>query len=87
MNSLREEARVVSDAIGGALKDKKLDGRTMRRVQTLVDRLTNMDLMGDTKLRDAALALSVSPTTERAKELKQIATNVTTENVRALLLD
>ena len=59
----------------------------MRRVQTLVDRLTNMDLMGDTKLRDAALALSVSPTPERAKELKQIATNVTTDSVRALLLD
>jgi len=87
MNSLREEARVVSDSIGSALREQKLDGRTMRRVQTLVDRLTNMDLMGDTKLRDAALALSVSPTPERAKGLKQVATDVTTENVRALLLD
>ena len=87
MNSLREEARVVSDAIREASVGQNLDGRTMRRVQTLVDRLTNMDLMGDTKLRDAALALSVSPTPERAIALKQVATDVTEDDVRAILLD
>ena len=42
MNSLRSESREVAGAVEKAVDDGTLDGRTMRRVQTLIDRLQNM---------------------------------------------
>jgi len=87
VNSLRDEARTAADAIQTAVTDGTLDGRTMRRVQTLIDRLTNMDLTGDADLRSAAFAVVSNPSTATASALKSAATAVSLDDVRAVVLD
>jgi hypothetical protein len=87
MNGLRLEARDVADTIRKATDDGKLDGRTMRRVQTLIDRLENMDMLEDTTLRNAALALAEDATAGNADALTKAATDVDMSKVRAILLD
>jgi len=87
MNILRSEARDVADTIRKATVDGKLDGRTMRRVQTLIDRLENMDMLEDNTLRNAALALAEDATKGNADALTQAATDVDMSKVRAILLD
>jgi len=87
MNSLRSESREVADAVEKAVDGGTLDGRTMRRVQTLIDRLQNMDMLEDTTLRGAALALAADASTDTAMALKNAATDVEIGSVRAILLD
>ena len=87
MNSLRSESREVAGAVEKAVDDGTLDGRTMRRVQTLNDRLQNKDMMEDTTLRGAALALAADASMDTATALKNAATDVEIGSVRAILLD
>ena len=87
MNSLRSESREVADAVEKAVDGGTLDGRTMRRVQTLIDRLQNMDMLEDTTLRGAALALAADASMTTATALKNAAVDVEIGSVRAILLD
>lgn len=87
MNSLRSEAREVAEAVTQATAGNTLDGRTMRRVQTLIDRLQNMDMLEDTKLRGAALALAADANGATAENLKSAAVDVEVNAVRAILLN
>ena len=87
MNGLRSEAREVASTIRKATSEGNLDGRTMRRVQTLIDRLQNMDMLEDPNLRNAALALAADASIGNAAALEAAATDVGVESVRAILLD
>ena len=87
MNGLRSEAREVADTIRKSVDEGNLDGRTMRRVQTLIDRLENMDMLEDVSLRNAALALANDATSANADALTKVATDVDMDAVRAILLD
>lgn len=87
MNGLRSEAREVADTIRKSVTDGNLDGRTMRRVQTLIDRLENMDMLEDISLKNAALALANDATATNADALTKAATDVDMASVRAVLLD
>jgi predicted nucleic acid-binding protein len=87
MNILRSEARDVATAIKKATLDGTLDGKTMRRVQTLIDRLQNMDMLEDTTLRGAALALAADANLNTADALQAAAVDVRPGSVRAILLD
>ena len=87
VNSLRGDAREVASSIKDTLKEGKFDGRTERQVQTLIDKLTNMDLIEDSDLKNAAFRMAVEPTSENADKLTKAATNVSKERVRAVLLD
>lgn len=87
MNGLRSEARDVADVIRKANSGGNLDGRTMRRVQTLIDRLQNMDMLEDSSLRNAALNLAADATTVNADALEAAAKDVPVSSVRSLLLD
>ena len=87
MNGLRSEAREVADTIRKSVTDGNLDGRTMRRVQTLIDRLENMDMLEDVSLKNAALALANDATATNADALTKAATDVDMASVRAVLLD
>ena len=86
MNGLRSEAREVADTIRKSASDGNLDGRTMRRVQTLIDRLENMDMLEDVSLRNAALALANDASVANADTLTKLATDVDMESVRAILV-
>ena len=86
MNTLRSEAREVAEAVKNAVDDGTLNGRTMRRVQTLIDRLQNMDMLDDTALRGAALALAADATPQTAQALKEAAKDVGVGSVRAIFL-
>ncbi len=87
MNGLRSEAREVASTIRKATSEGNLDGRTMRRVQTLIDRLQNMDMLEDSNLRNAALTLAADASIGNAAALEAAATDVEVESVRAILLD
>ena len=87
MNTLRSEARDVAEAVKNATSEGTLDGRTMRRVQTLIDRLQNMDMLEDTTLRGAALALAADANLNTADALQAAAVDVRPGAVRAILLD
>lgn len=87
MNSLRSEAREVAESVRKATAEGTLDGRTMRRVQTLIDRLQNMDMLEDTTLRGAALALAADANLNTADALQAAAVDVRPGAVRALLLN
>lgn len=87
MNGLRSEARDVADVIRKANSNGILDGRTMRRVQTLIDRLQNMDMLEDSSLRNAALNLAADATVGNADALEAAARDVPVSSVRSILLD
>ena len=87
MNTLRNEARDVADAIRKAIGEGTLNGRTMRRVQTLIDRLENMDMLEDQTLRNATLRLANDATVDNADALTAVAKDVEAQAVRAILLD
>ncbi|MAE81715.1 MAG: hypothetical protein CMB80_03180 [Flammeovirgaceae bacterium] len=91
MNTLRAEARQIADRIIEAdANGGKIDGRNMRPVQGLRDRVSAMDLLEDPDLKRAILALSVSPPEgmkEYAKELKDAAVDVNPLFVRRILID
>jgi len=87
MNNLREDARNVAESIKVRIKDGEFDGRTERKIATLIEKLTNMDLLEDTNLKNAAFRLVVAPTPENADLLSEAATEVTSERIRAVLLD
>jgi hypothetical protein len=87
VNELREDAREVASSIKNTLKESKFDGRTERKIQTLIEKLTNMDLIEDSDLKNAAFRMAVEPTPENADKLTNAATNVSKERIRAVLLD
>lgn len=87
MNGLRSEAREVAETIRKATSAGNLDGRTMRKVQTLIDRLQTMDMLEDSGLRNAALALAADATLGTVDALVTAAKDVDVASVRAILLD
>ena len=87
MNSLREDAREVAESIKERLKIDKFDGRTERKVGTLIEKLTNMDLLEDSDLKNAAFRLVTEPTSANADKLSEAAKNVEEDDIRAVLLD
>lgn len=91
MNALRAEARQIADKIIEAnQKGLKINGKNMRPVQGLRDRVSAMDLLEDPDLKRAVLALTVSAPEglqERAKELKSVARDVNPLFVRRILID
>lgn len=87
MNTLRSEARTVAEAVRSATLEGTLDGRTMRRVQTLIERLQNMDMLEDANLRGAALALAADANAVTAQALEEAAVDVQAGDVRRILLD
>jgi len=90
MNTLRAEARQIADKIIEASDQGKLDGRKMRPVQGLRDKVSAMDLLEDADLKRAVLALSVSSPEgmkETANKLKTAARDVNPMFVRRVLID
>ena len=87
MNSLREEARQVADAITSSIDNGTMDGRSMRRVQGLIERVSALDMLDDEDLRGATMALAGSPSKFTANQLKNVATDVNPMYVRRVLLD
>lgn len=87
VNELRDEARVVARDIGKAIGNDELNGRNLRKVKSLVDRLATMDLLEDQDLLRAAKNLQTSQTGNAAKALASKAKAVTNVRVRKLLLD
>ena len=90
MNTLRAEARQIADKIIEADANGKLDGRNMRSVQVLRDRVSAKDLLEDPDLKRAVLALSVSSPEgmkETANQLKTAAKDVNPTFVRRILID
>tara|TARA_Y100000310_G_scaffold18949_2_gene18570 strand:- start:276 stop:1109 length:834 start_codon:yes stop_codon:yes gene_type:complete len=75
-NDLRKEARGVADALSRAVSDGTLDGRRMRRVRTLVDRISSMDLAEDIRLQVAATRALEQPSTASFKSLKDAAADI-----------
>jgi hypothetical protein len=59
----------------------------MRPVQTLLDRIQKMDLLGEDSLLNATKALANNPTRGTAQDLKKAATKVDPLYVRKVLLD
>tara|TARA_Y100000310_G_scaffold7879_1_gene8560 strand:+ start:1728 stop:2570 length:843 start_codon:yes stop_codon:yes gene_type:complete len=87
MNSLREEAREVATAITNVLDKGNVDGRSMRKVQGLIDRLDTMDMLEDEELKNSAQNLARYPTRASADRLKKVAKEVNPTYVRRVLLD
>lgn len=87
VNSLRTEAKDVAAAIGTAVREGTLDGRNLRRVGTLVSRLSNLDLMEDKDLLRAAERLADDQSGKALKSLVSAAKAVPNSRVRKLLLD
>ena len=75
-NELRKEARGVADSLSKAITDGNLDGRRMRRVRTLVDRIASLDLSEDIRLQVAATRALEKPTTASFKSLKDAAADI-----------
>ena len=75
-NDLRKEARGVADSLTTAITDGTLDGRRMRRVRTLVDRIATMDLSEDIRLQVAATRALEQPSTATFRSLKEAATDI-----------
>ena len=75
-NNLRKEARGVADSLTTAISDGTLDGRRMRRVRTLVDRIATMDLSEDIRLKVAATRALEQPSAVSFKSLKDAAADV-----------
>ena len=86
-NTLREEARDVADRVAKRIADGTDNGKTMRPVQTLLDRIQKMDLLGEDSLLNATKALANNPTRGTAQDLKKAATKVDPLYVRKVLLD
>ena len=58
------------------ITDGNLDGRRMRRVRTLVDRIASMDLSEDIRLQVAATRALEKPTTASFRSLKDAAADI-----------
>jgi len=87
LNQLRQEARTVADSLKVAIADDSLDGRSVRKIATLVGRLVNLDFIQDVDLLNAAKAVALGPTTENLSQLKKMATDIPAIRVRKLLFD
>ncbi len=87
VNSLRQEAKDVASSIGVAVTEGTLDGRNLRRVSKLIERLSKLDLMGDRDLLRAAERLTTDQTSRAIKGLVSAAKTVTNTRMRKLLLD
>jgi len=86
-NTLREEARGVADRVAERIADGTNNGKTMRPVQTLLDRIQKMDLLGEDSLLNATKTLANNPTRGTALDLKEAAKKVDPLYVRKVLLD
>lgn len=87
VNSLRAEAVEVAQYIGDAVTNDSLDGRNLRKVASLIERLSVLDLMEDTTLLQAARQLASNPTVNAVNTLKKAATPIPAINLRRLILD
>ena len=85
-NDLRKEARGVADSLATAIADGTLDGRRMRRVRTLVDRIASMDLANDMRLQVAATRALEQPSTASFKSLKDAAGDIDRTVMRQVIL-
>lgn len=86
-NSIREEARNVAESITTNISNGTNNGKTMRKVQTLLDRVQKMDLLGEDLLLNATKTLANNPTKGTAQNLKKAAKDVNPLYVRKVLLD
>jgi len=86
-NTIRKEARDVAESIGKSIEDGTNNGKTMRKVQTLLDRVQKMDLLPDDALLKATRTLASDPTKGTVQDLKKIAKDVNPLYVRRVLLD
>ena len=77
----------MAEKITNAIENGTNDGRSMTRVQTLLDRVQKMDLLADDSLLKATKQLANSPNRDTANELKKIAKDVNPLYVRKVLLD
>ena len=75
-NDLRKEARGVAESLTQAISDGNLDGRRLRRVRTLVDRISSMDLAEDIRLQVAATRALEQPSIASFKSLKDAAADI-----------
>ena len=75
-NGLRKEARGVADSLTTAISDGTLDGRRMRRVRTLVERIATMELSEDIRLKVAATRALEQPSVVSFKSLKDAAADI-----------
>lgn len=85
-NSLRKEAREIADGLTSAVELGTLDGRKMRRVRTLVDRVVSMDLAEDPGLKRAVLGALEKPSVNSFQVLKKAANNIPKSAVRKIIL-
>jgi len=86
-NSLRKEAREVAESIDARITDGTISGKTMRKVQTLLDRVQKMDVLGEDSLLNATKTLANTPTRGAVQDLKKVAKDVNPLYVRKVLLD
>ena len=87
LNQLRKEARNVVLTLEKEIGDNTLDGRSVRRVQTLVRRLADLDLSKDTELLGAAKAVALGPTLQNLSQLQAKASDLPPIRIRKLLFD
>lgn len=87
VNILRKEAVEVANSIGKYIEDDNLNGRSLRKVTTLIERLASLDLVGDKELLDAARKVSSLQTLESTRVLRKAASKVPATMVRKLILD
>lgn len=87
VNGLRQEAIEVADSIGKSILDDTLNGRNLRKVKTLIDRLAALDLVGDQDLLKAARTVASEQSMEATRVLKKAAASVSTTRIRKLILD
>jgi len=85
-NEIRKEARGVADTLSTAISEGTLDGRRMRRVRTLVDRIASMDLSNDLRLQVAATRALEQPSTASFKSLRDAAEDIDRTVMRQVIL-
>ena len=76
----------MADSLATAIADGTLDGRRMRRVRTLVDRIASMDLANDMRLQVAATRALEQPSTASFKSLKDAAGDIDRTIMRQVIL-
>jgi len=85
-NLIRQEARDEADSLISAVELGTLDGRTMRRVKSLVDKVTSMDLLEDPGLKRAALGALEKPSVNSFQVLKKAANSIPKSAVRKVII-
>lgn len=86
VNQLRAEAREVADSLTEAVRGGNLDGRKMRKIRTLVDRVADMDLSEDRNFKNAANKALEIPSVDSFQNLKAVAVNINKAAMRKVII-